>query len=99
MKFLVILLFAGCAATSVRGPDTGSQYAPKNYKGTGEVKYLNEGMSFVIESRRESAFQEMYDACDGKYEILKEYEKNDSATSWGNTTYGNSYVYFKYKCL
>jgi hypothetical protein len=36
------------------------------------VKYLNQGASGVIKSRREDAYKKMYSACNGKYKIENE---------------------------
>lgn len=52
---------------------SGSAYAPTNEsKRPGVIRYLNEGASFVINSRREDAYKQMSKACGGSYQILGE---------------------------
>ena len=76
--FLFTVLLSGCGARMVEEPGTyvPSEYAPEEYKEQegeqepGHVYYLNEGLGFVREMRREDAMRQMHDACDGNYSII-----------------------------
>jgi hypothetical protein len=77
MKKLFILSMAvvmvSCATARLEDdPKHVPKFAPAGYKPTGTVSYLNSGMSWVIKSRRENAFEKMHEACGGAYEILRE---------------------------
>jgi len=97
MKYLLLIILLGsCASTHVTKPTT-SKFAPKNYQAKGMVKYLNQGADFIIKRRRESAFKTMYMACNGRYEITHETDKNTNVSSqWG---WGYGYWYISYKCI
>lgn len=99
---LVLLLILGsCAnATMTKNPNgKHDKYAPKNYQGVGQVKYLNQGADSIIDGRREDAFKQMYMACNGEYEIVKETGTNNSVTFTGNTAYASdNYIYLDFKC-
>lgn len=105
MRYLLsILLIYSCSATHVTKPSK-PKHAPENYQPVGMVKYLNEGLSSIRESRREDAFKEMSEACGGKYKILEEGEKPDnfSLTTYNPAvksidTYKSNYWYISYAC-
>ncbi len=104
MKLLLSLLFlASCAATMNTAP-TVSAYAPKGYKGRGQMKYLNSGASFIVNSRRENAFKQMHEACGGDYSILGEGNRPDgsivSPNGFGglNINQASEYVYIDFQC-
>lgn len=102
---LAVLSLGGCATADHVTKPTKSQYAPKDYKPIGVVKYLNQGADSVIESRREDAFKQMYEACAGEYKILQESEKPDNfkmttynAVTNSLDTFSNNYWYIQYSC-
>jgi len=108
IKILVLyslLLLLGCSASSVVKPgNTKSKYAPQNEGNrTGIVKYLNQGASFVRESRREDAYKQMHENCGGKYNIVNEGIRSEGGTivPIGNSAmYADSqYMYIEYKCI
>ena len=103
-SLLIFLLLTGCSATHVTKPKK-PEHAPENYQPVGMVKYLNEGLSSVRESRREDAFNEMSEACKGKYKILEEGERPDnfSMTTYNPSvksidSYKSNYWYISYAC-
>lgn len=103
MKLLALILLVGCAGVNHQRA-TKSEFAPVNYDVIGTVNYLNQGADFIIKGRRENAFRTMYDECNGKYEILEEYETNKPSGAalnyFGGIDYhSESRVFFKYKCV
>lgn len=67
-----ILGLVGCTSVQmVSPPSSGSAYAPVNEGGSraGLIKYLNEGADTVRKQRREDAYKQMHDACNGPYKI------------------------------
>jgi hypothetical protein len=103
MKLIFIIVFlASCSSTMVTSP-MRSQYAPENYKPTGMVKYLNQGADFVIKSRREDAFKQMFDSCNGKYIVKSEGPREEggiiSQPVQGSMAFLSSeYWYILYEC-
>ena len=103
IAYLALLLtLTSCASTNVVRP-VKSAYAPKNYTPKGVVKYLNQGADFVIESRREDAFKEMYSGCGGNYKITGEGPREEggvvSQISPGSAMFFSSqYWYISYEC-
>ncbi|WP_408096475.1 hypothetical protein ACJVC5_15655 [Peredibacter sp. HCB2-198] len=102
--FLILVILMGCSASHVTKPKV-PEHAPENYRPVGMVKYLNEGLSYVREQRREDAFKEMSEACNGKYKVLEEGERPDNFTlSTYNPavksidTYKSNYWYISYSC-
>lgn len=75
-----------CAANMVetRG---ASVYGPTNERRGGRVKYLADGASFVVQSRREDAYQQMYRFCGGQYQIVREWNElgGQVTTGWANS--------------
>lgn len=78
MKALIViamLMLSGCATASmVNFPGaSGVANAPSNEgRRPGSIRYLNQGASFIINSRREDAYKQMSDACGGRYQIVSE---------------------------
>lgn len=83
-----VVLLTGCTSADMLqrpGDKVSSAYGPVNQEDTadfGVVRYLNEGVSAVIESRRNDAYKQMYNQCGGKYELLDE-----ASTARGSGTY------------
>ena len=96
-SILLLTLLVSCTSVSVTDPSV-PKYAPKGYKGIGVIKYLNQGMDFIIQTRREDAFESMYNSCGGEYVILSEGNKPDYRHVAGNTMYETNYWYITYQC-
>lgn len=104
MKILPVLLILGsCAASMVQDPNKTPAYAPKGYRQKGIVKYLNHGADSIIETRRESAFKQMYESCGGEYEIT--HEAPASSGYWtaanmygGHNVYSSQYILIEFQC-
>lgn len=99
---ILTLVLASCSSTSVMMP-TRSEYAPKDYKPKGMVKYLNQGADFIIASRKEDAFKQMSKNCSGDYKITGEGAKEEDGII--TTISQNSammltsqYWYISYEC-
>lgn len=97
------LLIAGCSADMLVSPT--DKYGPTSGDKIGRIKYLAEGASSVIESRRKDALKKMYDACNGRYKILDETSKDkviglsEYSAFKGSAFIGSSeYVYIKFQC-
>lgn len=103
IKLLPLTFLVSCAATMNTAP-TVSKYAPKDYKGKGQVKYLNNGASFIVNSRRENAFKQMHEACGGEYHILNESNQATGGMIHNNGMGGlaynqtSEYVYIDFQC-
>lgn len=104
---IVISLSACTTATMVSSPGGGghaSLYAPINEASRGGViKYLNNGADFVIRSRREDAYLQMYNSCTGSYRIDNEGPQAEGGTvialSSSVATWGSyQYWYIQYSC-
>jgi hypothetical protein len=69
-----VLTTVACSAQMVRpAGESSSKYAPVNERSQpGLVKYLNDGASFVVKRRRENAYKQMYESCQGPYRIVAE---------------------------
>jgi len=103
---IIASISLGCSATSVIQPGSSSKskYAPINEEvRTGIIRYLNQGASFVRNSRREDAYKKMYNFCNGKYTILNEGIRSEGGviTPIGNSaTFSDiQYVYIEYRCV
>lgn len=102
---LLVFSLTGCGASmvSTRG-DSQSPYAPTNERDSrgGTVKYLNEGIASVRKSRREDAYRQMHDFCNGAYKITAEGPKSEGGMAMpiGNAAYyGDSqYWYMSFEC-
>ncbi len=107
MKLLSILLMslflASCASTNVSLP-TRSAYAPKDYRPKGMVKYLNQGADFAIANRKEDAFKQMSDNCNGNYKITAEGPREEGGVITkispdSAMMMSSEYWYISYECL
>lgn len=99
--FVFSLLLGGCGAslvTSTRGT-RGAE--------VGVVKYLNQGMGAVIDSRRQSALELMQRDCGGAYEIVWERSFAEAIhyrlmgpdlRDYGSATENQDYWYIGYVC-
>jgi hypothetical protein len=102
-----VFVFIGCHATMERLPGTqsNSQYAPANAKEQhGLVSYENRGLPSIKEKKRKDAYRQMFEACNGKYKIISESNKNTGAV-FNSNGYGGGYmttidkVYIKFMCI
>lgn len=65
----------GCAAQMLNRPSASSAYGPVRRAGGGEVgvvRYYTDGAPPVVESRKQDAYKQMFEACGGLYEIVAE---------------------------
>lgn len=108
MKKLLIIstVFIISACSNMQQINDYGEYAPVNAKSNPiyQVSYLAEGLSIIQEGRRKGVYKEMYEKCNGKYEILNESEKSNGATAYnfvnGITSINtNNRVYFTFKCV
>jgi hypothetical protein len=108
MKKLLIIstVFLISACSSIQQINDYGEYAPVNAKSNPvyQVSYLAAGLSLIQENRRKGAYKEMYEKCNGKYEMLNESEKSTGATAYnfanGITSINTSNkVYFTFKCV
>ena len=98
-----LLLFVSCGSTDVTKPSR-PEHAPKDYKPKGVVKYHNDGMEAIKNSRKEDAFERMYDNCSGKYKVIEEGPRDETGISHGGANGGavwgtSHYWYISYECL
>jgi hypothetical protein len=103
MKLALLFILASCAsATMVQSPKNKPAYAPSGYIQKGMVKYLNQGASSVVNSRREDAFEKMSKECGGDYKITHEGPSNDgyftSAAAGGLMTTSSEYMFIEFTC-
>jgi len=109
---LVFVFFAmlSCTATMVANPGkgNGSEYAPINEsQRKGLIKYLIDGAANVVESRRQDAYEQMHQACGGKYIITREQVMPEGmvaipvSTGTGTMYAGGSsmYNYIEFECV
>lgn len=102
-----VFLFSGCSAKVEHLPGSieTSKYAPVNAQEQyGMVSYRNAGISAVREARRENAYKEMYNTCNGKYKIINESNQNDGAVFISNNNGGGfmkntNRIYIKFICV
>lgn len=95
MIFLTVLL-TSCSAVVVKKIGKPSKYAPANYQDIGRVKYLSGGADWIVEKRREDAFKQMHDSCDGAYEITR--EGNKTAFQESDNAFDNDYWMIEFRC-
>lgn len=105
MPVFIFLGLAGCmSADMVSSPNSGSAYAPVNESSrSGIVKYLNAGADYVRKQRREDAYKQMHDACNGSYKIDAEGSNAEGgsvinsggASIWTQT----NYWYIQFSCV
>jgi hypothetical protein len=72
------LALSGCAAQMMQSSGE-SQYAPMNERNGGQVRYLAAGIPPVQRSRREDAYKQMYERCNGRYRIISENSESAGA--------------------
>lgn len=96
----------GCgSATMVTSPGgSSSPYGPVNQgRRPGLIKYLNQGASSVIESRRSDAYEQMNRACGGRYRIDAEGPRSEGGVVIvsGNTATAmdSQYWYIQFSCV
>lgn len=100
-----ILSLVGCtSAQMVSSPNSGSAYAPVNEGSRGGlVKYLNDGADFVRKQRREDAYKQMHDACNGQYKIDAEgaNAEGGSIINSGPSSFWmqSNYWYIQFSCV
>ncbi|MGE3608026.1 MAG: hypothetical protein AB7I27_00460 [Bacteriovoracaceae bacterium] len=110
MKLVLIIMSAimltSCAtSTMIQNPRDVPKYAPKGYKQTGSVKYLNQGADSVIADRRNDAFKQMYESCNGDYRVISESNqattRTISSNGYGglNAYDGNHYMFIDFECV
>lgn len=102
---MIVACLAGCmSADMVSSPNSGSAYAPANESSrSGVVKYLNAGADYVRKQRREDAYKQMHDACNGSYNIDAEGSNAEGgsvinsggASIWTQT----NYWYIQFSCV
>jgi hypothetical protein len=101
LKIFFFLTLVSCSAMHVNKP-TIPKYAPKGYKAKGVVKYLAQGADFIINKRREDAFEKMHTVCKGNYKITGEGDKMEGGmiSAVGNNLMMSSsqYWYISYSC-
>ncbi len=81
LLIVVSLCLVNCGATMVKPINTGSKYAPLNESNRdGEVVYRLGRMDAFNKSQRESAYKQMYEQCNGKYNINNEWTDAESSS-------------------
>ena len=102
----IVAVLSACAAQMVSSPgaQSSSPYAPVNEKSRGGViKYLNGGADSVIEKRRNDAYKQMHTACNGKYRIDAEGQKEEGGvvTASGNSAFfsPSQYWHIQFSCI
>ncbi len=93
LSFIIFLSATSCTSAQIVNHPGGSnsQYAPTNEKQRpGLVKYLNDGASSIVQSRREDAYKKMSSLCNGSYKILTE---GPNAEGGVIAPIGNSYMF------
>lgn len=99
------VVLGGCvSADMVTPPNSGSAYAPVNEGGrSGVIKYLNDGASFVRSQRREDAYKQMHQACNGRYKIDAEGSNAEGGvvvnTGSGAFFAQSNYWYIQFSCI
>jgi hypothetical protein len=91
MKKLMLVLamaLSGCITSAQMYETRGrSQYAPENERPGGRVQYRLNGPGALVQARREDAYKQMYEHCDGRYRIVSESDINAGSVS---STFGSS---------
>jgi hypothetical protein len=112
MRFITVSLLPGmifligCAAQMVVNPGSqaDSPYSPINEASRpGIIRYLSEGAQPVKEARRNDAYRKMYEACGGKYRILREGSRSEGGvvvpTGSGALYADSQYIYIEFECV
>lgn len=102
--FMLLLSSCGAQMVTTRG-FSKSEFAPTNetsMKG-GSIKYLAQGADFVIRARREDSYKQMFETCNGPYEITSESTKSYGGSAitigGGNSVYeSDSWVHIDFVC-
>ena len=78
------LVLLGCAAHMVSNPSAINSYGPVNAaERGGEIKYKASGA--LASTRRQDAYKQMYQACNGSYRIDGESEKPGATYTFSNS--------------
>lgn len=102
--FLAVMMFAlsGCAAQMMRTSGE-SEYAPVNEGNGGQVRYLAAGIPPVQRARREDAYRQMYEQCQGRYRILSESSESAGAivqpVGTSAMVHQGSWRYIDFECV
>jgi hypothetical protein len=82
------LLTVGCGAQMVRSAsNSNSRYAPVNEKERGGViKYVSDGASFIVNRRRDDAYKQMYQSCNGAYRVVAEGQRAEGSVVFASGT-------------
>lgn len=105
--FIPIFICIACTAQMVSPPGglNNSPFAPINEASRpGVIKYLNAGAQSVRESRREDAYRQMHQACNGKYQIDAEGPHEEggvviSVSPTSNVFANSQYWYIQFSCV
>jgi hypothetical protein len=97
----LILLLGGCANNAkvlqVPGNTEQSKYGPQNEKRlTGIVAYKLGGDA---EANREEAYKKMFDTCNGKYNIIKEWEQSKGGVFVYGAFVKIRHQYIEFNCI
>ena len=103
---ILAIVFVGCSARMEHMPGSieNSKYAPTNSnKQYGLISYNNNGASSVKKARREDAYKQMFNACNGEYKIIDESNNSTGSTFISNGNGGGfianmNRVYIKFLC-
>lgn len=74
-------MLSGCGAHMQTTTRKSTPYAPTNEVRGGTVSYLDQGASSVRAKRRESAYKQMHDYCQGDYKIVSEAAGSEGGTA------------------
>ena len=107
MSILLVITFIGCTSKMeiLPGSKSNSKYEPLNTEEQyGLISYNNKGADSVVAVRREDAYKQMFEACDGRYEIISESSKNTGAVFISNGNGGGfmsniNKMYIKFSCV
>lgn len=93
MLVFVATATVGCSTVSMKAPSNrvSSQYAPQNDNRhvDGLVTYLDSTLDSTAQGRREDSYKQMFEQCNGKYVIKREYG-SDSIPAYVNSDIGHS---------
>ncbi len=100
-----IMLLSGCVAHMEQMPGSVStmKYAPVNIKQQNGLISYDYGATI----QKKDAYKQMYKVCNGKYEIIREFEKNDGAalipygaySQYGGALLNIEKKYIEFKCV
>lgn len=102
MVVVAALVLSGCAAQMMQSSGE-SAYAPIDERSGGQVRYLAAGIPPVQKSRREDAYRQMHEKCDGRYRIVSESSESAGAIVQpvGNAAmvHAGSWRYINFECV